>query len=357
VNPTLRRVIFAATVGTVLARLYVLGVERGWALVGPVAVRVALTALAAWSVHVIAHELGHFAAARGQGFEVRSLRFGPVVIDLVARRVSLIGRDLGGSVSLLPRGVNEVRGRLRRVALAGPAVTLALTALAALAWRREAGLGSTSGIALVMGGYVLVTALLPGVMLPRRPPAGTDLEQVLGARWVVAHWTHLAVLQGLAQGRALADVAPLPVIERLLPERRAPLEPLVLVAVLRFIEVGRVADARAWVTHADLSSAPGWMVGDFALTAACFFALIDGDLVLARTWALQAQEHQAQPWFSLLVEAALAAVEQRPSDARARWLTELKAYPFQAVALGANQWVLDRLDRLPTPGVTPLLPP
>ncbi len=345
VNPLLRRVIFAATVGTVLARLYVLGTERGWGLVGPVAVRVAITALAAWSVHLVAHELGHFVAARALRFEVRALRFGPLVIDLLERRVRLVGRDLGGSVSLLPRGVDHVRRRLRLVALAGPTVTLALTLVTAAVWKRDSGLGSTTGIALVMGGYVLVTALLPGVMLPRRPPAGTDLEQLLGSRQVVAHWTHLAVLQGLSEGRELADVAPLPVVERLLPLRGEALEPLVLVAVIRFIEVGRLADARAWLTHADLSTAPGWLVGDFALTAACFFALVDRDLVLAKTWALQAQEHQAQPWFSLLVEAALAAVEGRPTEARARWLASLEGYPFRAVALGANQWVLDRLDR------------
>jgi hypothetical protein len=343
VNPFLRRVIFAATVGTVLARLYVLGTERGWILVGPVALRVALTALAAWAVHVVAHELGHFAAARALRFEVRALRFGPVVLDLAARRVSLVGRDLGGSVSLLPRGLDDVRGRLRRVALAGPAVTLVLTVLSALRWTRADGLGSTTGIALVMGGYVLVLSMLPGIMLPRRPPAGTDLEQALGSRRVVAHWTHLAVLQGLAQGRALADLAPLPLIERLLPERTAPLEPLVLVAVLRFIEVGRVADARAWLTHADLSGAPSWLVGDFALIATCFFALVDGDLVLARTWLLQAQEHQAQPWFSLLAEAAIAQVEGVATDARQRWQAALDGYPFRAVALSANQWVLDRL--------------
>ncbi len=344
VNPRVRRLLAIVTAAGVLVWLFTLGQARGWGLVAQVGARVVGVALVAFAGHVVAHELAHFALARAMNFEVRALRFGPVVVDLVNRKLALAGPDLGGGVVLLPRGVERLTSRLRLVAAAGPLMTASLTLLTWTQWSAREGYGSTTGIALVMGAYVLLTSLLPGVLLPRSPASGTDLEQLIASRRVLAHWTHLAVLQGLSHGAALAQVGELSALEALLPPREAPAEPLLLVVLIRWVEVGRVALVRERLTQVELTFAPEWLVGDLALLASCFFALVDGDAVLARSWLAVAHEHQSQPWFSLLAEAALAQLEARPSDALARWREHLETFPFKAVALGANRWVLDRLQ-------------
>jgi hypothetical protein len=44
----LRRLVFVTLLGSALARLFVLGQQRGWHVVGPVTIRVVCTALLAW---------------------------------------------------------------------------------------------------------------------------------------------------------------------------------------------------------------------------------------------------------------------------------------------------------------------
>ncbi len=62
-NPRVRRLIFIVTAGAVLARLYLLGRDRGFELVARATVSVTLVSLGAWLVHMVLHELAHWAAA------------------------------------------------------------------------------------------------------------------------------------------------------------------------------------------------------------------------------------------------------------------------------------------------------
>ena len=73
-NPRVRRVLFIVTTGAVLARLYVLGEQKGFVLVGRATVAVTLASLAAWLVHMTMHELAHWAAAVSQNFEIRGVK-------------------------------------------------------------------------------------------------------------------------------------------------------------------------------------------------------------------------------------------------------------------------------------------
>jgi hypothetical protein len=347
VPPRLRRLVFAVLVGTAAARLFALGQQLGWRVVGPATGRVVGTALLAWLLHVAAHEAGHWLAAVRNDFEVRAVRLGPFVLDLFGRRVTLGGRDLGGGVTSFPRGVGDLRARLRRVALAGPLATLALTALTGAAYVLAGGRGpgSTLGIGLVMGLFVLVTTLLPAWLLPRRPAGGTDLQRALGSRAILAHWTHAALLQGLGQGRRVSTLVSRAQLDALLPEG-GPTLPLTLAALLHRLEVGPLEGVRARLDEAQANlppDAPDWLVADLALVSGCFAALVERDLPLAEGCLGRMRQAQGVPWFSALLEACLAQARGVPSDALDRWQAGLADFPHRALALAANDWVLKRL--------------
>jgi hypothetical protein len=59
---------------------------------------------------------------------------------------------------------------------------------------------SNLGIAIVTGRLVLLSAATPGRFRATTAVAGNDLDQVLGGRRIIAHWTYLAVVQGVLAG-------------------------------------------------------------------------------------------------------------------------------------------------------------
>lgn len=343
----MRRLLLLLTTGAVFARLVTLGAERGWALVGPIALRVSFTALAAYALHVVLHELGHLALALAMNFEVRAVRLGPLHLDLAARRLSWSGADLGGSITAYPRGLTGIRSRLRLVALGGPLMTALSTVLCWVS-AGEARSSSAAGIWGVIGAVVLVTSLLPGGWLPRRPLAGTDLEQILGLRRVVAWWAANAVVQGLMHGQRCSSTATVEQLEALLPHPRL-LEPLTLIELIvlaehqAFTQVrSRLSDVWAALPQAN-PHVPDWLRGDVAGFAACFYALVDRDPLRASEARAIAQVHQALPWFAWLSDAAIAHAKNEPSDALTRWWLEAEKSPVRPVAVTANSWVLHHL--------------
>lgn len=350
--PGVRRVVYILTAGTVLARLFVLGRERGWDVVGPVALRVTLTALAAWAVHVVVHELAHLVAARRMDFEVRAVRFGPVLIDLMGERarVALQWRDLGGGVTSLPRGLARLAPRMRVVAAAGPTATLLLSA-ATLGWYAALGapgLSSVPGIAMTMGGFVLVTALLPGALLPNAPPAGSDVDQLVFARRVRAHWTHAAVLQGVVHGKLVGDQVPWAVSKPLLPREDEDVEPIVLLHALACLEAGEVERARhvleQWLPRLD--DAYDWLRVDLNSTAGCLFALVDGDVARAEACLGLVRAEEAFDWYGHLLAACICRAKGDEAGFRewlGKWKAAIAEHPNRAFALAGNAWVLRRL--------------
>ncbi len=349
-NRRLRRVLFIVTAGAVLSRLFVLGQERGFALVARATVVVTLASLAAWLVHLVLHELAHWAAAVSQDFEVRGVRFGPLALDFTGPRVRVYrGLDLGGGVSSLPRGAQRLGPRLRRAAMAGPLMTFVATGAGALAWRAgaDASLATPLGIFVVMGAFTLVTSLLPGVMLPTRPASGTDLDQLLQPRAVLGYWLNAAALQGLSKGQRLSQSLDLRTAQALLPEPEGEVEALELGWCFACLDAGRPELARprlrSMVERLDDAS-PDWLHTDVYNQLGCLSAL-DGDAVHAEACLAEVKLTQSTPWYCELLTACIARArgeDWRP--ALTKWKTAAEAHPARAFMIGGNEWVLERLS-------------
>lgn len=350
-NPRTRRVVAIVIAGAVLSRLFVLGQERGFGLVARATLSVTLVSVAAWLVHVALHELAHWAVARSQAFEVRAVRFGPVTLDFTGPKLQVKrGEDLGGGVNGLPKGTANLRRRLRLVAAAGPLTSLTVTLGAWALFRQQPGasLASPLGIFIVMGGFTLVTSLLPGALLPRRPESGTDLEQLLLPRAVYAHWVNAAALQAVAQGARVSEALDLRAAEPLLPTGGREVEALEVAWAIAAMERGEVERARArlasMVARLD-EDAPEWQRTDVYNQLGCLSAF-EGDVVHARACLAEVRLTQSQPWYCELLVACIARAEADATAeqrALAAWQAGVEASAAKAFALGGNHWVLERL--------------
>ncbi len=353
VNPRVRRVLFIVTAGAVLSRLYVLGRDRGFELVARATVTVTLASLAAWLVHMVLHELAHWVAARLNDFEVRSVRFGPVMFDFTGPRMKLKrGGDLGGGVNSLPRGTSRLHARLRLVALAGPLMTSAVTLGTYVYWsaRGADSVATPAGIFMVMGVLTLVTALLPGALLPNRPHSGTDLDQMLQPREIFAHWVNAAALQGVSKGKRVSEVLDRREVEKLMPEgSEAEVEAIELGWVLACLDAGQVELARprlrSMVARLDEES-PEWLRADTYNQMGCLSAL-EGDPVYAEACLTEVKANAATPWYCELLVACIAHARGDADGVRSaltRWNAGLEGHVSRVFALGGNQWVLERLS-------------
>lgn len=346
-NPRARRVLAIVTAGAVLSRLFVLGQERGFALVAEATLTITLVALGCWLAHVGLHELGHLTAALSQDFEVRGLNLGPLTVSFVPpRRVSL-RPSLSGGVNSIPRGVEALSGRLRIVAAAGPVVTALATFTAWWLWRtRGETVASPLGVFMMMGALTLVTALLPGALLPNRPDSGTDLEQVLQPRAVLAHWVNAAAVQGLLAGRRLSNVLDRREWSVLLPPDDGAVEPFELGWCITALDAGDREPARArlraMVERFDDES-PDWLKTDTFNQLGCLAAL-EGDLVLAQTCLERVKETQSNEWYCELLVACLERAGGRDLAAPlAKWHAGVDTHPAKPVALAGNEWILAAL--------------
>lgn len=350
-NPRFRRVLFIVTAGAVVSRLYVLGRDRGFELVGRATVTVTLAALAAWLVHMVLHELAHWAAAVWQDFEVRSVRFGPLTFDFTGPRVALRGGgDLGGAVASLPRGAERLGARLRVVAIAGPLMTSSVTLGAWAQWRVSGGasLASPLGIFVVMGVFTLVTSLLPGALLPRRPSSGTDLEQVLQPRAIFGHWLNAAALQGITQGKKVSEVLDWRAVQGVLPPVDGEVEAIELGWCIACLDAGQVELARvrlrSMAERLDDES-PEWLKTDVFNQLGCLSAL-EGDAVHAQACLTEVRANQAMGWYCELLVACIARAQGDAAAAETAlrsWLDSVEKHPGRVFALGGNQWILERL--------------
>lgn len=339
--------LYVVTIGAVLSRLYVLGRDRGWELVLRSTVLVTAVAIGSWLVHVVLHELAHFAASRWQNFELRGLRFGPLVLDFTGPRVKVSwALELGGGVNSLPRGVDRIPQRLRIVALAGPLMTALVMLFSFFMWRAQnTSLASPLGIFLVMGVFTLVTALLPGALLPSPPLSGTDLEQILQPRWVVAHWTNAAALQAISKGARISDVLDWRAVQHLLPDG-GDVEGFELGWSIACLDAGEVqrgqSRLRAMVTRLDEDD-PDWLRTDTFNQLGCLSAF-DGDVVHATACLEQVKQTQSIAWYCELLVACIERA--RGGDWKAplaRWQLGVDAHPGKAFAMAGNEWVLRRL--------------
>lgn len=350
-NPRVRRVLFIVVAGAVLSRLYVLGRDRGFELVARATVTVTLASLAAWLIHLVLHELAHWGAAVANDFEVRKVRLGPLTLELGGARVQVQrGSDLRGGVQALPRGTRALRRRVRLVAAAGPLMTAVVTSAAALGFvaRGESSLASPLGIFVVMGGFTLVTALLPGALLPRRPESGTDSEQLLLPRAVYAYWVNAAALQGIGQGQDVKAALDWRATEGLLPAGGDEVEPLEVAWCIACIEDGQVERAKArlrsMVERLDEDS-PEWQRTDTFNQLGCLSAF-EGDATYARACLAEVKLTQSQPWYCELLTACIARAEgDAPGRAAAleRWWAGANASAVRVYAVAGNAWILTHL--------------
>lgn len=348
-NRRLRRALWILTTGAVGARLYTLGLARGFGVVAEATLLITSLSLAAWLAHVTVHEWGHFVAARREGFLVRQLRLGPVVFDFTpqAKRRVVLRFSLAGGVNSLPRGLDDLRGRLRRVALAGPLASALVTGAAlAVWWRSGQTLASPLGVFVAMGALTLFTALLPGFALPQAPDSGTDLEQLVLTRPVLAHWVNAAAVQALLEGRALAQVLSREAWATLLPPVDGAVEPFELGWCVAALDAGERGVARtrlrSMVERFD-DDAPEWLLAD-TFNQLGALAALEGDVVLAKTCLLRVTETQGHAWYSHLLEACIAKAEGQAIEPHlAAWHAGVETSPVKAVALAGNGWILRAL--------------
>lgn len=347
---SVRRVIFIAVLAFAASRLVGLAQARGFELVAIATVQVTLVSLSAWVLHMVAHELAHWAAAKSQGFVVRGVRFGPVALDFSGQRTRVrLGGDLGGGVSSLPRGTERLWVRLRRVALAGPAMTLLLTACTFVWWRvgSDGSLATIPGVFLVMGVFTLVTALMPGVVLPRRPPSGTDLEQALQPRSVKAHWLNAAALQAVLDGKPLREALDVREAMALMPSE-GEVEGLELGWCFAMLDAGETERARvrlrSMVERFD-EDTPEWLKTD-AFNQLGVLSAFEGDVVHAQACLAEVHETQSMEWYEFLLRACIARARSENWEVPLqRWLNGANASPGRLFAFAGNQWVLDSLSR------------
>lgn len=167
------------------------------ALGGGVLVRVA-TLLALMFVATLVHELGHAAAVRWQGGQVKVIMVTPFRLQLSPRRFRLAkpaGRgDLGGYVSYTLDRIDARRGHAI-IAAAGPAANIALAALAMLV------------VALLAEPHVTATIAtgVPPMMPDARLPSDAAIQAWFARRQSAALGEALAVV---SFGMALLNLIP-----------------------------------------------------------------------------------------------------------------------------------------------------
>jgi hypothetical protein len=295
------------------------------------------------------HELAHWAAAVTQDFEIRGVRLGLIALDFTEPKWRVRrGFDLGGSVSSFPRGVTRLSSRLRIVALAGPLMTLVLTLTTFALWRAGgAEVSSPLGIFVAMGGLTLVTALLPGVLLPNRPMSGTDLEQALQPRAIFAYWVNAAAVQGLGKGKRVSEVLDWRAVQPLLPPLEGEVEAIELGWCLAVLDAGFPEHARprlrSMAERLDDAS-PDWLRTDTFNQLGCLSAL-DGDPVHASACLAEVRQTQSTEWYCELLIACIAKAKGEPvGPPLTKWRTAAEAHPGRAFAIGGNEWVLAQLE-------------
>ncbi len=345
-----RRVVFWALMGGALARLYVLGEAQSWRVVAPVAARITGLTLAAWFLHLVWHELGHLLLSRVARFQVDRIALGPLEWSARDRRWRWGRLSLRGAIAMLPIGATELRHRLRLVALGGPLASGLATVGLGLAWL-ALGVPITHplGVGVVTGVLVLVSAATPGRFREATAIAGNDVDQVLGGRAVVAHWTSLAVVQGVLAGRRAMEVVQGLDLTPLRPPPGAPPEPITLLVALSHLERNEVAAARAVLraaTERAHDAALGWVSTDVFHQLGALFALHDGDVERAAACLVEVRRSQTLPWYADLLEACVAKAsgdDEMATRRLDRWLDEARAMTGGRLAAGGNEWILDRL--------------
>ena len=173
-------------------------------------------------------------------------------------------------------------------------------------------MASPVGIFMVMGGVTLLTSLLPGTLLPTRPPSGTDLEQMIQPRAIFGHWINAAALQGVGQGKRLAEVLDWRAVQPLLPGgEEAEVEAIELGWCFACLDAGQVDLARArlrsMVARLDDDS-PGWLRTDVFNQLGCLSAL-EGDPVYAQACLSEVRLTQSTEWYCELLVACIAKAQ------------------------------------------------
>lgn len=343
-----RRLVSIVIFAAVAARLVLLARDRGAELVLRSTLLITGLALGAWLFHLTLHELAHFAASRFANFELRGLRFGPLLLDFTGPRMRVgLGLDLSGGVNALPRGAAKLATRLRWVAAAGPLMTASVTLVLWLVWRgRAESLASPLGVFVVMGGFTLFTALIPGALLPSPPASGTDLEQMLLPRRVLAHWTNAAALQAVIHGARLSAALDLKSVEALLPAS-GEVEGLELGWSLACLDAGDLTRGRErlkFMASRLGEDSPAWLRTDTMNQLGCL-AAFDGDVVYAQACLAQVKETASADWYCELLNACIA--KARGEDWKApleKWQRAVDPLPGKVFALAGNEWVLKRLS-------------
>ena len=199
---------------------------------------------------------------------------------------------------------------------------------------------------LVAGLIPLFTALIPGALLPSPPASGTDLEQLLQPRRVLAHWFNAAALQAVIHGARLSAALDVKRVEALLPVD-GEVEGIELGWSLACLDAGDVARGRERLRNMAsrlTEDAPAWLRTDTMNQLGCL-AAFEGDVVYAQACLAQVKETASAEWYTELLTACLAKARGEDWSAPlARWHAAVEPLPGKVFALAGNEWVLQRLS-------------
>lgn len=252
------------------------------------------------------------------------------------------------ALEVFPSTLSELRARMRRLGVTQLSISLVVGGLSTIWFLSGTRLWwSHAGMVMLTSLFVLVTSLLPA--LPRIAAAGSAIDRLLAPRWAEANWIWAGVLRGLDQGLPLSSLVSTEQLLPLLPPKERPLEPVSLLFQTLCCEQGDFVQARPLVerwqsAHAEL---PAWLTVDGLKQAAAVYALVDGDLARATQCLDEVKRLQLVPWYAELVVACVAHARGNAGErdhALRVWSTAVEAHPRRGLLLGANRWILSRLE-------------
>ncbi len=254
----------------------------------------------------------------------------------------------GLGFEVYPRSTVELTQAMRGVGLASLSVPLVVSVLSGVWFATgQANWFSHSAAVWLTSTFMTVTALLPS--LPRAASAGSVGDRLRRPRWARANWVWAAVVGGLDSGATLSELVLRAQLEPLLPQPAHPVEPVTLLFQTLCCERGEFELARPllplWLAQRD--SLPAWLAVDGLKHAGAVWALVDGELAKASECLEHLVRLQLVPWYAELLNACIAHARQDPTEkARAlnAWREAVSTHPRRALLLGANRWVLRRLE-------------
>lgn len=298
---------------------------------------------------IIVHEFGHLLAALHQDFKIFSFALGPISVRREGRTLKLArsGYQVGGMISVTPRGIEDLRRRFLIVFAAGPtasflvglaAVGTAQVVDAKLIWMVPFGI-----ISIVLGGVMSSIPVRFGFYWPDGARVRMLWRDCPEAERFCALMTMSALCLAGTRPRDLD--AHLVDLSLSIDDESADSISSAILAYEVAMDRREFAKAEQFLEKAieRRPKCPPVVKSGIALDAAFFAAQVQRDPGAARKWFSQCQTSLIRDRYSILqVEAAMLLAESKLEDARRKAIESraaMKHPAFPGFALASSQWL------------------